>query len=44
MGALKAGAVSFDDALTHFAGAGLRGAQLSAESSDSIAGRHYIAT
>lgn len=41
--ALNAGAVSFDEALTYFAGAGLRGAQLSAEASGSIAGRHYIA-
>ncbi|MCB2049813.1 MAG: phosphotransferase family protein [Novosphingobium sp.] len=40
--ALKAGDVSFEAALRYFAGAGVRGAQLSAEASGSIAGRHYI--
>ncbi|MEZ5749181.1 MAG: phosphotransferase family protein [Caenibius sp.] len=39
--ALRAGAVSFDAALAYFAGAGQRGAQLSAEASGSIATRHY---
>lgn len=40
--ALKAGHVTFDAALRYFAGAGARGAQLSAEASGSIANRHYI--
>lgn len=40
--ALRQGGVTFDQALSYFAGAGLRGAQLSAEASGSIAGRHYI--
>ncbi len=40
--ALRQERVSFDQALTYFAGAGVRGAQLSAEASGSIAGRHYI--
>lgn len=40
--ALRQERVSFDQALTYFAGAGVRGAQLSAEASGSIASRHYI--
>lgn len=40
--ALRDGIVTFDSALSYFAGAGMRGAQLSAEASGSIAGRHYI--
>lgn len=40
--ALRQGKVSFDQALSYFASAGVRGAQLSAEASGSIAGRHYI--
>lgn len=40
--ALRDGKISFDAALNYFAGAGVRGAQLSREASGSIAGRHYI--
>lgn len=41
--ALRSGQLAFAPALSYFAGAGARGALLSAEASGSIAHRHYIA-